>query len=189
MEFSRVLATRIIRYLRHMSSSNIFPVFLFTHFYLLTYLFIYLSFLIIGARLCFIQILHKHGLVSYAKKKKKMELINIFNCLQPFIFLLVFFFFHKGYLCILYFMHCFFMHCFFMLFHPKQPFNFSLVISASLFFYHVLFSPLLLFLLRGCPRGVMVKTMDCGIVVHEFVLQSRNYVHFRANTLILPAIG
>ena len=49
---------------------------------------------------------------------------------------------------------------------------------------------------RGCPRGVMVKAMDCGIVVSEFVLQSRYYVHFRANTLgkgmnplILPAMG
>ena len=49
---------------------------------------------------------------------------------------------------------------------------------------------------RGCPRGVMVKAMDCGIVVREFVLQSRYYVHFRTNTLgkgmnllILPAIG
>ena len=29
----------------------------------------------------------------------------------------------------------------------------------------------------------MVKAMDCGIVVREFVLQSRYYVHFRANTL------
>ena len=35
----------------------------------------------------------------------------------------------------------------------------------------------------GCPRGVMVKEMDCGIVVSEFVLQSHYYVHFRANTL------
>ena len=50
--------------------------------------------------------------------------------------------------------------------------------------------------LRGCPRGVMVKAMDCGIIVREFVLQSRYYVHFRANTLgkgmnplILPAMG
>ena len=49
---------------------------------------------------------------------------------------------------------------------------------------------------RGCPRRVMVKAMDCGIVVREFVLQSRYYVHFRANTLgkvmnplILPAMG
>ena len=48
----------------------------------------------------------------------------------------------------------------------------------------------------GCPRGVMVKAMDCGIVVSEFVLQSRYYVHFRANTLgkgmnplILPGMG
>ncbi len=47
-----------------------------------------------------------------------------------------------------------------------------------------------------CPRGVMVKSMDCGIVVSEFVFQSRYYVHFRANTLgkgmnplILPAMG
>ena len=38
--------------------------------------------------------------------------------------------------------------------------------------------------------------MDCGIVVSEFVLQSRYYVQFWANTLgkgmnplILPAIG
>ena len=49
---------------------------------------------------------------------------------------------------------------------------------------------------RGCPRGVMVKAMNCGIVVSEFVLQSRYYVHFRANTLgkcmdllILPSMG
>ena len=48
----------------------------------------------------------------------------------------------------------------------------------------------------GCPRGVMAKAMHCGIVVREFVLQSRYYVHFRANTLgkgmnplILPAMG
>ena len=47
----------------------------------------------------------------------------------------------------------------------------------------------------GCPRGVMVKAMDYGIVVREFVLQSHYYVHFRANTLgkgmnplILPAM-
>ena len=49
---------------------------------------------------------------------------------------------------------------------------------------------------RGSPRGVMVKALVCGIVVREFVLQSRYHVHFRANTLgkgmnplILPAIG
>ena len=48
----------------------------------------------------------------------------------------------------------------------------------------------------GGPCGVMVKAMDCGIVVSEFELQSRDYVHFRANTfgkgmkpLILPAMG
>ncbi len=42
----------------------------------------------------------------------------------------------------------------------------------------------------------MVKAMDCGIVVREFVVQSCYYVRFRANNLrkgmnplILPAIG
>ncbi len=50
-------------------------------------------------------------------------------------------------------------------------------------------------ILRGCPRDVMVKAMDGGIVESGFELQSRYYVHFRANTLgkgmnplILPAI-
>ena len=49
---------------------------------------------------------------------------------------------------------------------------------------------------RGCPRGVMVKAMDCGIVVNEFKFQLRYYVHFGTNTLrkgmnplILPAMG
>ena len=32
-------------------------------------------------------------------------------------------------------------------------------------------------------QRLMVKVMNCGIVVREFVLQSRYYVHFRANTL------
>ena len=48
----------------------------------------------------------------------------------------------------------------------------------------------------GCPRGIMVKAMDCKIVVSKFKLQLRYYVHFRANTLrkgmnplILPAMG
>ena len=47
-----------------------------------------------------------------------------------------------------------------------------------------------------CPRGVMVKALDCRIVVSEFKLQSRCYVHFRTNTLgkgmnslIPPAMG
>ena len=51
-------------------------------------------------------------------------------------------------------------------------------------------------LLLGFHRGVMVKAMDCKIVVSEFVFQSHDYVHFRANTfgkginpLILPAMG
>ena len=49
---------------------------------------------------------------------------------------------------------------------------------------------------RGGPRGVMVKALACEIVVNEFELQSRYYVHFRLNTsgkginpLTLPAMG
>ena len=47
-----------------------------------------------------------------------------------------------------------------------------------------------------CSRGVMVKALDCGIVISEFERQSRYYVHFRTNTLgkgmnplILPAMN
>ena len=46
------------------------------------------------------------------------------------------------------------------------------------------------------PRGVMVKVIDDGIVVSVFILQSKYYIHFLANTLekgmnplILPAMG
>ena len=46
-------------------------------------------------------------------------------------------------------------------------------VKFSLFFFFV----------GGCPHGVMVKAMDCRIVVSEFVLQSHYYVHFQANTL------
>ena len=49
---------------------------------------------------------------------------------------------------------------------------------------------------RDCLRDVMVRAMDCGIVLSEFELQLRYYVHFRANTLgkgmnplIFPAMG
>ena len=34
-----------------------------------------------------------------------------------------------------------------------------------------------------CPRDVMVKPLDCWIVVNEFELQSHYYAHFRADTL------
>ena len=58
------------------------------------------------------------------------------------------------------------------------------------------FQVFLVQLLRGCPRGLMVKAMDCGVVVSKFEFQSRYYVHFRTNTLgkgtnplILPIYG
>ena len=36
---------------------------------------------------------------------------------------------------------------------------------------------------RGCPRSVMVKVLECGILVSGFELQLRYYVHIRTNTL------
>ena len=49
---------------------------------------------------------------------------------------------------------------------------------------------------RGCPRVVMVKALDYEILVSEFVLQSRYYIHFQSNILgkdmnplIFPSYG
>ena len=36
---------------------------------------------------------------------------------------------------------------------------------------------------RGCLRGLMVKAIDCRIVVTEFKLQSLYYVHFQTYTV------
>ena len=48
----------------------------------------------------------------------------------------------------------------------------------------------------GCSRVVIVKVLDCRIIVSEFKLQSYYYIHFQTNTLgkgmnplILPAMG
>ena len=53
-----------------------------------------------------------------------------------------------------------------------------------------------IYIYDGITHGVMVKVMDCRIVVSEFKLPSHYYVHFWSNTLgkgmnplILPAIG
>ena len=44
--------------------------------------------------------------------------------------------------------------------------------------------------------SAVIKAMDCGIIVSEFELQSRYYIHFQTNTLgigmnpfILPAMS
>ena len=34
----------------------------------------------------------------------------------------------------------------------------------------------------GCPRGAIIRVVDCEIVVNKFELQLRYYVHFRTNT-------
>ena len=74
--------------------------------------------------------------------------------------------------------------------------NFFEAVSVSVLLYRCITWTLTKRIEGGCPRGVMVKAMDCGIVVSEFVFQSHYYVHFRANTLgkcmnllILPAMG
>ena len=43
----------------------------------------------------------------------------------------------------------------------------------------------------GCPRGVMVKALDCGIVVREFVLLVAllRSLGKGMSPLILPAMG
>ena len=71
---------------------------------------------------------------------------------------------------------------------PKAPFSMATTPRCSGGRYSFPWS--------GCPRGVMVKAIDCRIVVSEFVLQSHYCIHFRANTLgkgmnplILPAMG
>ena len=45
--------------------------------------------------------------------------------------------------------------------------------------------PFCYFCWGGCPRAVIVKVLNWGIVVSEFELQSHYYVHLRTNTLIL----
>ena len=74
--------------------------------------------------------------------------------------------------------------------------SFRNFINPYSFLHRILYQSIEKFSHTECPRGVMVKAMDCGIVVREVVLQSRYYVHFRANTLgkgmnplILPARG
>ena len=57
----------------------------------------------------------------------------------------------------------------------SNPF-FLFLISLYIYIFSFLFS-------WGCPRGVMVKAMDCRIVESEFVLQLCYYVHFWANTV------
>ena len=69
--------------------------------------------------------------------------------------------------------------------------------SSWLFLFIQLFcKPFQPFVNRGCPCGIMVKVMNCGIVVNEFEFQSRYYVYFWTNTLgkgmnplTLPAMG
>ena len=36
---------------------------------------------------------------------------------------------------------------------------------------------------QQCPHDVMANVLDCDIVIREFELQTRHYVHLRTNTL------
>ena len=50
-------------------------------------------------------------------------------------------------------------------------------IFTKLTFYYSFFDA------GGCPCCVMVKVLDCGIVVSKFEFQSYYHVHFWSNTL------
>ena len=79
--------------------------------------------------------------------------------------------------------------------------NFSLANSVLIFLVYIRIVCIYVFIsfslfAEGCPRGVMIKAIDCGIVVSEFELQSRYYVYFRTNNLgkgmkplVLPAMS
>ena len=59
----------------------------------------------------------------------------------------------------------------------------SFVETCSCIFVILMFCIYVLNLFWRCPCGVMVKAMDCRIVVSEFEIQSCYYVHFQTNTL------
>ena len=96
--------------------------------------------------------------------------------------------------------HSLFSSLFSSLSHSLSPISLALYFFSPFFshphFGSLSFFPSLCLSRRGCPLGVIVKAMDGGIVVSEFVLQSRYYVHFQAitlekgmNPLIFPAMG
>ena len=78
-------------------------------------------------------------------------------------------------------------HCIFFLLHF---FFYNQLFAQSYCFFFCLFFCFILFFsysypirsMGRCSCGVMVKTLDCGIVVKEFKLQLRSYVQFRTNT-------
>ena len=74
---------------------------------------------------------------------------------------------------------------------PKAPVTIG---TNLIFMFHTFFSSLERS--GGVLVGVMVKALDCRIIISEFEHQSCYYVHFRANTLgkgmstlILAAMG
>ena len=87
---------------------------------------------------------------------------------------------------------------FYLVLHLKFPYSYSLI---YLYFFNILFNSLegvkcfvntsrksltdlfLLLCWSVCPCAVMVKALDCGIVISEFELQSYYNIHFRTNTL------
>ena len=53
----------------------------------------------------------------------------------------------------------------------------------------VLWHMKVLFIVKGNSRGLKANVQGYDIIVSEFELQLHDYVHFRPNILILPAIG
>ena len=78
------------------------------------------------------------------------------------------------------------------------PYSLNCIFSHSFFFWWGVSQATgyLMKSILGCPHGVMVKALDCRIVVCEFKLQLHYYIHFQTNTLgkginllILPSMG
>ena len=80
-----------------------------------------------------------------------------------------------------------------LLFRMKKFFKYFLKIFSNFFFF---FNLDFLRETQGCSCGVMVKSMDCKIVVNKLELQTRYYVYFLTDTLrkdmnllIFPSMG
>ena len=60
-------------------------------------------------------------------------------------------------------------------------FSWKIYPNTSDFF--VLLLNWLIYKSRECPHGVMVKALNCGVIVSEFKLQLCYYIYFWSNTL------
>ena len=111
---------------------------------------------------------------------KKIELSNVHTLAKLHRFLLVFFS-TKTYTHILIHTHTY-LYAHILTYTYTHTFTYTYIYTHVHTHIHT-YTPIHIHAYGGrCPRSVMVKAMDCGIV-SEFELQSRYYVHYRSNTL------